>query len=100
MSDLVNQVHGQVKILDTFLFYNELDLLKVRLAYLGEHVDQFIITEANIDFAGKPKPFLLNAELIRSLPFSEKIIYHQEYIDLDSFAWRYPRCMRQLKFLI
>lgn len=102
MSDLVNQVHGQVKILDTFLFYNELDLLKVRLAYLGEHVDQFIITEANIDFAGKPKPFLLNAELIRSLPFSEKIIYHQEYIDLDSFAWRYKRFRyqnRKSKFL-
>lgn len=102
MSDLVNHVHGQAKVLDTFLFYNELDLLKVRLAYLGEHVDQFIITEANIDFAGKPKPFLLNAELIRSLPFSEKIVYHQEFINLDSFAWRYKRFRyqnRKSKFL-
>ena len=72
MSDLAKHTHGQAKVLDTFLFYNELDLLKVRLAYLGEHVDQFIITEANIDFAGKPKPFLLNTELIQSLPFFGK----------------------------
>jgi beta-1,4-mannosyl-glycoprotein beta-1,4-N-acetylglucosaminyltransferase len=79
------------KILDAFLFYNELDLLKVRLAYLGEQVDQFIITEANIDFAGKPKPFLLNDKILRSLPFSEKIIYHREYIDLESFFWKVKR---------
>ena len=102
MPDLAKRAHGQAKVLDTFLFYNELDLLKVRLAYLGEHVDQFIITEANIDFAGKPKPFLLNADLIRSLPFSEKIVYHQEFIDLDSLAWRYKRIRyqnRKSKFL-
>jgi beta-1,4-mannosyl-glycoprotein beta-1,4-N-acetylglucosaminyltransferase len=102
MSDLTKHERGQAKVLDTFLFYNELELLKVRLAYLGEHVDQFIITEANIDFAGKPKPFLLNADLIRSLPFAEKIVYHQEFIDLDSFAWRYKRFRyqnRKSKFL-
>jgi beta-1,4-mannosyl-glycoprotein beta-1,4-N-acetylglucosaminyltransferase len=102
MSDLAKYVHRQSKVLDAFLFYNELDLLKVRLAYLGEHIDQFIIAEANIDFAGKPKPFLLNAELIRSLPFSEKIVYHREYIDLDSFLWRYRRIRyrkRKSKFL-
>lgn len=57
MPDLASYPRGQAKILDAFLFYNELDLLKARLAYLGEHVDQFIITEANIDFAGKPKLF-------------------------------------------
>jgi beta-1,4-mannosyl-glycoprotein beta-1,4-N-acetylglucosaminyltransferase len=102
MYDLAKDSRGQAKVLDAFLFYNELDLLKVRLAYLGEHVDQFIITEANIDFACKPKPFLLNAELIRSLPFSEKIVYHQEFINLDSFAWQYKRFRyqnRKSKFL-
>ena len=102
MPKLVNHAHKQANIVDTFLFYNELDLLKVRLSYLGEHVDKFIITEANIDFAGKPKPFLLNNELIQSLPFSEKIVYHQEHINLDSFAWRYKRIRyhnRKVKFL-
>ena len=91
MAELANHAHGQAKIIDAFLFYNELDLLKVRLSYLGEHVDQFLITEANIDFAGKPKPFLLNNEIIQSLPFPEKIIYHREFINLESIAWRYKR---------
>jgi beta-1,4-mannosyl-glycoprotein beta-1,4-N-acetylglucosaminyltransferase len=102
MTESLNHAQGQTKIIDAFLFYNELDLLKVRLSYLGQHVDQFVITEANIDFAGKPKPFLLNAELIRSLPFSEKIVYHQECIYLDSFIWRYKRFRyqnRKSKFL-
>jgi beta-1,4-mannosyl-glycoprotein beta-1,4-N-acetylglucosaminyltransferase len=91
MFNLVKPKTNAKKILDAFLFYNELDLLKVRLSYLGEYIDQFIIIEANIDFAGKPKPFLLNNELIKSLPFSEKIIYHREYIDLESFFWKIKR---------
>jgi len=102
MPELVNQAQEKAKIIDAFLFYNELDLLKIRLSYMGEHVDQFIIAEANIDFAGKPKPFLLNAELIRSLPFSEKIVYHQELINLESITWRYKRIRyhnRKSKFL-
>jgi len=102
MPQLPNHTNEQVKIIDAFLFYNEIDLLKVRLSYLGEHVDQFIITEANIDFSGKPKPFLLNSEVIQSLPYSEKIIYHQEFINLESIAWRYKRIRyrnRKSKFL-
>jgi beta-1,4-mannosyl-glycoprotein beta-1,4-N-acetylglucosaminyltransferase len=91
MFNLIQSKTNPKKILDAFLFYNELDLLKVRLSYLGEHVDQFIITEANVDFAGKPKPFLLNNELIKSLPFHEKIIYHREYIDFESFFWKIKR---------
>ena len=81
--------HHSVKplLLDAFLFYNEIDLLKARLEYLGPLVDYFIISEANIDFAGRNKPFLLSKELIASLPFAEKIIYHQEYIHLNSLPW-------------
>ncbi|WP_215380616.1 hypothetical protein [Polynucleobacter paludilacus] len=81
--------HHSVKplLLDAFLFYNEIDLLKARLEYLGPSVDYFIISEANIDFAGRKKPFLLSKELIASFPFSEKIIYHQEYIHLNSLPW-------------
>ena len=79
------------KILDVFLFYNELDLLKARLEYLGPIVDQFIISEANIDFSGKEKKFLLSQELIETLPYSEKVIYHQEYIHLNSLPWLYKK---------
>jgi beta-1,4-mannosyl-glycoprotein beta-1,4-N-acetylglucosaminyltransferase len=79
------------KLLDVFLFYNELDLLKARLEYLGNTVDRFIISEANIDFSGRKKDFLLSEEVISSLPFSEKITYHREYINLNSFNWLIKR---------
>jgi beta-1,4-mannosyl-glycoprotein beta-1,4-N-acetylglucosaminyltransferase len=77
----------QALLLDAFLFYNELDLLKARLEYLGNTVDYFVIAEANIDFAGRKKDFILNEALIQTLPFAEKIIYHREYIHLNSIPW-------------
>jgi beta-1,4-mannosyl-glycoprotein beta-1,4-N-acetylglucosaminyltransferase len=79
------------KLLDVFLFYNELDLLKARLEYLGPIVDYFIISEANIDFSGRSKEFLLSKELIKTLPFADKIIYHREYLNLKSIPWLFRR---------
>jgi beta-1,4-mannosyl-glycoprotein beta-1,4-N-acetylglucosaminyltransferase len=87
----MNQASEKPLLLDTFLFYNELDLLKARLEYLGNMVDYFIISEANIDFSGKEKGFLLSNELIAMLPFSEKIIYHREHINLSSIEWLIKR---------
>jgi beta-1,4-mannosyl-glycoprotein beta-1,4-N-acetylglucosaminyltransferase len=79
------------KLLDVFLFYNELDLLKARLEYLGPIVDQFIISEANVDFSGCPKPFLLSQELVNTLPFAHKIIYHREHLNLSSIPWLFKK---------
>jgi beta-1,4-mannosyl-glycoprotein beta-1,4-N-acetylglucosaminyltransferase len=90
------------KLLDVFLFYNELDLLKARLEYLGPAIDYFIISEANIDFSGSSKEFILNKEIIAALPYSEKIIYHREEINLNSFEWRFKKFKyrnRKNKFL-
>lgn len=79
------------KLLDVFLFYNELDLLKARLEYLGPIVDHFIISEANVDFSARPKEFLLNRELINTLPFANKIIYHREDLNLNSIIWLFKK---------
>ena len=79
------------KLLDVFLFYNELDLLKARLEYLGPIVDHFIISEANVDFSGRPKEFLLSQELVNTLPFAEKIVYHREYLNLSSISWLFKK---------
>jgi len=82
-------------LLDAFLFYNEIDLLKARLEYLGPLVDKFIISEANVDFSGAKKDFFLNDDLIRKLPFNGKIIYQREFINLFS-----PKCLfKKLKYL-
>ncbi len=85
------------RILDVFLFYNEIDLLKARLEYLGPLIDNFIIVEANIDFSGRDKRFILNKDLLETLPFSEKIIYHREFINLRSISWIYKKFKYQRK---
>ncbi|QWD60368.1 hypothetical protein [Polynucleobacter sp. MWH-UH35A] len=79
------------KLLDVFLFYNELDLLKARLEYLGPIVDHFIISEANVDFSGSSKEFLLSQELVNALPFAHKIIYHREIFNLNSIPWLFNK---------
>ena len=87
----MNPASKKPLLLDAFLFYNELDLLKARLEYLGNTVDYFIISEANIDFSGKDKGFLLSDDFIATLPFAEKIIYHREKINLSSIEWLIKR---------
>lgn len=89
----LNRIYGMTKpkLLDVFLFYNELDLLKARLEYLGPIVDNFIISEANVDFSGRLKKFLLSQELVNTLPFANKIIYHREYINLHSIPWLFKK---------
>ena len=46
-----------MKIFDCFPFYNELDLLELRLNELYDHVDRFVLVEANTTFTSKTKPF-------------------------------------------
>jgi len=43
------------KIVDCFLFYNELELLEYRLNVLKDIVDYFVVVEATTTFMGKPK---------------------------------------------
>ena len=83
----MNTNNKRPKLIDSFLFFNEVDLLKVRLEYLGPIVDNFIIVEANIDFSGVKKEFILSNELLTSLPFSNKILYYKKEIDFNSFYW-------------
>ncbi len=64
------------KIFDTFMFFNELDLLEIRLNILDKYVDYFVISEATVTFSGKSKPlyFLENKERFKK--FEHKIIHN------------------------
>lgn len=64
-----------MKIYDCFTFYNELDLLEIRLNELYEVVDKFVIVEANRSHQNKPKEYLFLANKDRYLKFLDKIIY-------------------------
>lgn len=45
---------------DAFTFFNELDLLELRLHELHRHVDAFILVEAPWTFQGAPKPLFFD----------------------------------------
>ena len=72
------------KIIDTFLFFNEFDILDIRLNELYEYVDYFIITESNKTFSGKDKSFYLT-EYIKTNntfdKFKDKIIINKVIYD-------------------
>ena len=62
------------KIIDCFIFYNELDLLKYRLNVL-KVVDTFIIVESTHTFSGKEKPLYYKENEHMFAEFSHKIIH-------------------------
>jgi len=43
------------KVYDCFTFFNELDLLEIRLNILDPYVDYFVIHESTETFSGKSK---------------------------------------------
>lgn len=65
------------KIIDTFLFFQELDLLEIRLDYLAPHVDCFVIIEACQTFSGKPKDFVFEKHSQRFSKYLHKIEYYK-----------------------
>jgi len=63
------------KIFDCFTFYNELDLLDLRLNELATVVDYFVIAEASMTFTGKDKPLFFHENRERFSKFRDKIIH-------------------------
>lgn len=45
-----------MRVYDCFTFFNEIELLKVRMGYLSPHVDYFVICESTHTHSGVPKP--------------------------------------------
>jgi len=42
-------------LVDTFMFYNELDVLELRLTLLDEYVDRFVLVESELNHVGTQK---------------------------------------------
>lgn len=62
-------------LIDSFMFFNELDLLEYRLNVLNDIVDYFVIVEATVTHSGKPKKLFFDENKNRFLKFSSKIIH-------------------------
>lgn len=63
------------RVFDCFPFFNELDVLEIRLAELDALVDHFVIVEATRTHTGKPKPLYFADNRRRYERFDHKIIH-------------------------
>ena len=84
-----------MKIYDCFPFYNELDLLELRLAELYDHVDHFVLVESNTTFTSRPKPYYFEENRSRYAAYLDKII-HVKVSDMPESpdAWINDRFQR------
>ena len=82
-------------IYDCFTFFNELDLLEIRLNVLNDVVDRFVLVEATKTHSGKDKPLYFNDNKERYKAFQHKVI-HVIVDDYPPFvtAWTYENHQR------
>jgi beta-1,4-mannosyl-glycoprotein beta-1,4-N-acetylglucosaminyltransferase len=64
-----------VKIVDTFLFWNEFDILELRLRETYDYIDEFVIVECDYTFTGKYKGYGLEKHKDRYAKWWDKVTY-------------------------
>ena len=72
----INNYRKTIKIYDTFLFFNELELLEIRLNILDQYVDYFVIVEATETFTGIPKKLYYDENKDLFKKWRHKIIHY------------------------
>lgn len=86
-------------VYDCFTFFNELELLEMRLNILNSVVDKFVLVEATLTHQGKPKPLYFEENKHLFSAFSDKIIHVvvSEYpSNPEGNAWVYERHQRDM----
>jgi beta-1,4-mannosyl-glycoprotein beta-1,4-N-acetylglucosaminyltransferase len=64
-----------MKIIDCFTFYNELDMLELRLIEMYDYVDYFVLVEATKTFVGNKKQLYYQDNKERYAKYNDKIIH-------------------------
>jgi beta-1,4-mannosyl-glycoprotein beta-1,4-N-acetylglucosaminyltransferase len=64
-----------MKIYDCFQFFNELDILEIRLNIMDPYVDYFVLTESTVTFSGLDKPLYYQENKDKFEKFNHKIIH-------------------------
>lgn len=62
-------------IYDCIPFFNELDILKLRMQILAPYVDKFVLEESTVTFSGEPKEMVFANHRDMFAEFADKIIY-------------------------
>jgi len=65
-----------MKVFDSFIFFNELELLEMRLNILDDVVDYFVLTESPFTVSGNEKPLYYQENKDRFGKFNDKIVHH------------------------
>ena len=77
-----------IKKYDTFIFFNELELLEIRLNILNDFVDYFILVESTKTFTGLDKPlYYLENKNMAYFDFIIDIktkLFNKEYIKAET----------------
>ena len=83
-------------IVDCFSFFNELDLLEIRLNSLAPYVDRFVLSECPVTHSGKPKPlyFSENRDRYKDFNITHLVVDNYERF-LKSSPWILERYQRQ-----
>lgn len=62
-------------IYDCIPFFNELDILKLRMQIMSPYVDKFVLEESTVTFSGEPKEMIFAKNRDMFAEFEDKIIY-------------------------
>jgi beta-1,4-mannosyl-glycoprotein beta-1,4-N-acetylglucosaminyltransferase len=65
-----------MKVFDSFIFFNELELLEMRLNILNDVVDYFVLTESPFTVSGNEKPLYYQENKDKFSKWNDKIIHH------------------------
>ena len=65
-----------MRVIDSIIFFNELELLEMRLNILNDVVDTFVITESPFTVSGNEKPLYYLENKDRFGKFNDKIVHH------------------------
>ena len=62
-------------VYDCFQFFNELDILLLRMRVMNDVVDKFVISESTVTFSGVKKPLYFQENQEMFAEFQDKIIH-------------------------
>ena len=85
-------------LVDTFMFYNELDILELRLEVLDRYVDRFVLVEAEVNHVGGPKELFFQNNRDRYAKWIHKIthvVVHADEAPKDEDPWSREKFQRE-----
>jgi beta-1,4-mannosyl-glycoprotein beta-1,4-N-acetylglucosaminyltransferase len=85
-------------IVDTFMFYNELDVLEIRLATLDPYVDFFVLVEAEVNHVGGDKELFFEKNKDRFSKWIRKIrhiVVKKDECPTDTNPWSREKYQRE-----